>query len=164
MHSCGDEDTGGARGGGREREGGRVLAAAGQRVGSGGVLVAAGQRCGTVSLLDPRLPRGWVSRAREAGGSKLERIQCPSCVCGMAALEGGGGGWYPDLVTSVMAGVHAPSGGGLAGAAGGHCARGRWSEAVVAGGAGREEALLSRWDLRRSDYPVLVYPGELNLN
>ncbi len=142
-----------------------MLAAAGQRVGSGGVLVAAGQRCGTVSLLDPRLAGGWVSRAREAGGSNLERIQCISSVCGMAALEGGGGGWYPDLVTSAMAGAQATGrAGGMAGAAGVHRASDSGAAAMSAGGACWEAPLLCRWDLRRADSPVLVYPGELNLN
>ena len=83
--------------------------------------------------MDPRSRGGWLGGGAGGCGGKGLGVKCLSCVCGMSALEGGG--WYPDVVTSVM-------GGG-------------------SGGRGGKGGLF-RWDLRKSDSPVLVYRGHVN--
>ena len=55
--------------------------------------------------------------SRSGGGAKWEGgglagFRCAGSVCGMVALEGGGSGYLPDVVTSAMGGGSRSGGGG----------------------------------------------------
>ena len=102
-------------------------------------LVAVGRRDGTVSFLDRRVPGGWLRAVGGAGAggegwaSEGSSLKCPSSVCGMAALQGGGASQYADLILSFPRPSSDGRGGGL------------W-----------------RVDLRKPATPVLVYRGHVN--
>ncbi len=60
---------------------------------------------------------GGGGESRSGGGAKWEGgglagFRCAGSVCGMVALEGGGSGYLPDVVTSAMGGGSRSGGAG----------------------------------------------------